>query len=1178
MALLSIVIAVYDVEPYLPATLASIRDQTHRDLEVVMVDDGSTDRSAEIAASFAARDDRFRLVHQDNHGLGHARNTGLRLATGEFLTFVDSDDVLPHYACRTAVRTLETTGSDFLSGNEYRFDLRGAHPAPMLESNFAVTRLRTNVTKHRSLMRDLLPHNKVYRRTFWDAAGLRFPEGILFEDGPVSIQAHALAKSVDIISTPIYYWRLRDDASRSLSQLADDERFFVDRIYASTLSADFLEEYRPDLLRDFFTWDIKHKFSIMYGALPRAPIAVQEQFMRAAVPHLRRVPPEVIRNLPPALRRRVQLTRTGDLNLLLDEFRSRRIAAVRRAGWAATLGSRGWALLSRLDTLRAVRAYLRVKPSTGGVRSAVTDFSRVGQRLRLAGYGSIVGLPADRRLTAGNRVIWARHQESRRLVRLRVRGRSSPEATTVSESTRLSYRRAGFIAELPLTGLRDGAGRWRYGSWLFAIGSLTARGLARSGLRIGPEAYRTDPMPIPLDDHTRLIPTITGGVLGFRVEKSLVSHAECEVDGADLVITGRVAGRVEAEAAVGLGRVNGVAELPVPVQWRPGSGSDTRFEARLALSDVVAAVSPVASTPLAGIPDRLHVGLRLRAGDLAWQQFACRPGFAGVSAVVAGHPVAAQPDPEGYLAVTVRAPGPVVVAASWSPDGQLRLSGIGADQVRRFQLIGRHSSHTERRVLPCTAAPDGSWHARFDPEAVPLVGAATALRAGQWRLTLRLTGHAGEQIDSDLPYAPEIFTGAGRPRIVHGDRYWLKPLVPDGLALRINSRLSLAERGTYNAARMRRTVYSAARDRARLRDVVLYDSFTGNQYSDAPRAVHEELCARQVDLTHVWVTRDGQAPVPPGVRTVEANSRECFEALATSRYVVANTHLPSWLRRREGQVVAQTWHGIGFKRVAFDLDSIQFANPTYLDKLAREAPNWSFLVSPSSFCTETMRRAFRYDGEICEIGSPRNDALFTSDRAAVTERVRRVLGLPADRKLLLYAPTWRDNQFYGPGRYKFDLRLDVSAFPSRLQREYVLLVRRHPNTVDDLLGYDSDFLFDVANYPDVRDLLVAADVLITDYSTISLDFLNTGRPILYYAYDLASYRDNLRGFYFDLEREGPGPVLETTGEVVNALRDLPAVREQYATRYQRFQEIYCHAEDGHATSRLIERLLRDRNP
>jgi CDP-glycerol glycerophosphotransferase len=1174
MALLSIVLPIYNVEPYLRDCLDSLVRQTHRELEVVMVDDGSTDRSAEIAAELAERDQRFRLVRQENNGLGHARNTGARLATGQFITFVDSDDVLPHYASRTAVHTLNQTGSDFLSGNEYRLDSTGAYPTPMLESNFAVTRLRTNVARRPSLLRDLLPHNKVYRKSFWDAAGLEFPEGILFEDGPVSIRAHALAKSVDIVSTPIYYWRLREDANRSLSQLADDERFFVDRIFASTLSADFLETHRPELLADFYSWDVQHKFAVMYKALPQAPRAVQERFVQAAVPHLQRAPADVVRRLPPALRRWLAITRTGDLDALLAVLPPPAAAPARSPAIRPPLVRRARALLAKAYPLRVVRAYARARPSASAVHSAVAELASDGDRLSLRGYGHLGELPANGRLTAANRLLWARHQESRRMVRLRLRSRSSPPATAASGDPYFSYRWSGFEATLRLADLRDKAGGWRYGTWLVALGALTGRGLARGGLKVDVDGWRADPAPIALDGGARLIPTVTNGVLGFRIEAAGVALAECRLDRDAIVVTGQIGGGPEPAATLVLGRVNGVPECSAPVEWLPGSGEHSRFTGRLPLAEVLDAVSPVAPTPVGGVPDRLYVGLR--AGEPAWQPIACGPDAAGLAATVADHHLLVQPASDGYLAVTVRPPGPIVTEASWTPSGRLRLAGAGAEPGR-YQLIGWHDSNTERRVLPSAGQPDGSWQARFDPERVPLSGAETALRAGSWRLVLRTTDRSGNQLDTDLPYAPQIFADAGLDRIAYTDRYRVGRTGPDGLALRVSSRLATSERGAYHYTRLREQVY-AARSLGTLREAVVYDSFNGKQYSDAPRAVHEQLCARNAGVAHVWVTRDGQAPVPAGTTTVEANSRAWFEALATSRFVVANTHLPPWVTRRPGQVIVQTWHGIGFKRVAFDMDGVQFANPRYLEKLAQEAPNWSFLVSPSSFCTEIMRRAFRYDGEICEIGSPRNDVLFTGDRASITERVRRTLELPAGRKILLYAPTWRDDAFYGPGRYKFDMRLDVAQLPPELARDYVLLVRRHPNTVDDLLGHDSDFVYDVAHYPDVRDLLVAADVLITDYSTISLDFLNTGRPILYYAYDLATYRDDLRGFYFDLVGEGPGPVLETNAELVEALGDLGAIQRRYRDRYERFRQIYCHAEDGHATDRLIDRLRQDGLP
>jgi CDP-glycerol glycerophosphotransferase len=1163
MALLSVVLPIHNVEEYLQPALDSLATQTHRDIEVVMVDDGSTDDSSAIAAGYQRSDPRFTLVRQENGGLGNARNTGVRHATGDLLMFVDSDDVIPHYAFKTIVSTLEQTGSDFVTGKVSRIDARGAFPAPMHKEAFTHSELQTNVTERPALMRDLLACNKVYRRDFWDTAGLEFVEGILYEDGPTSVRAHACAKSVDVIAVPIYYWRLRDGVTRSLSQQSEDKRFFVDRIYASRVSADFLRERRADLLPAFYAMDVKHKFDIMYKALPLANTENQQLFMQAAVPYLAGMPSKVIEDLPPSLQERVQLTREGSLDDLLAHLRP----PPKDTTVTLSPAARAKTVLRRSHALRTVNAYLRRPASTSKVRSAVTGMELTGQRLTIHGYSYVVGLPAEGRLTAANRIFWARHERTRRRARLSARSHPSPLATASALESSWSYRRSGFTATLDLRGLRDQSGEWGYGTWVIAMGAVTLRGLHRGGLRIGPDANRMDVEPFQVDAGTRLLPYFEDGVMKLSLERIGAELAECRLVGSDLVIEGRAA--AAGSAHLQLCRVEGVAELSVPVEVDKSS----RFTATVPIAAAVSAFAPVAVPPVAGVQDRLQ--LEMAAGE-ARCRVTCAPEFSGVAAFHAGHHLALHPEADAGAVVTIRPTLPVVEDAAWDGAGALRISGSGAREAGEQLVVCRHTARKEERAYPVEVAPSGQWSVRIDPERAPHGGGYGGLRAGLWRLVLRARDAAGRSTDTDLPYLPRVFDGSEGHRIEFAERYRLERIGVDALAVRVHPRLRPEERGMYHSRQLRESFYPTARVELPLRDAVLYDSFTGKQFSDSPRAVYEELLARGEDLEHVWVTRDGEAPVPPSTRTVERNSRAFFEALATARYVVANTHLPPWFQRREGQVVAQTWHGIGFKRVGFDIEAVQFANKAYLANLLREAPNWSFLVSPNAFCTPILRRAFRYEGEICEIGSPRNDLLIAGDRAAITQQVRAAAGLPADKKIILYAPTWRDNEYHAAGQYKFNLRLDVSKLPPQIKDEYVLLVRRHPNTVDDLLGRGSDFVWDVANYPDTRDLLAAADVLITDYSTIALDFANTGRPMLFYTYDLASYRDDLRGFYFDLESEAPGPVVETTAEVAAALCDLPSMIEQYRERYDAFRRIFCHAEDGRATDRLVERLLRDR--
>jgi CDP-glycerol glycerophosphotransferase len=232
MPRISVVVPIHNVEAYLRPCLRSIATQTSADLEVVMVDDGSTDGSAAIAADFARRDTRFRLLAQPNAGLGAARNTGADAARGEFLAFVDGDDVLTPRAYERLLAALDRTGSDFATGNVHRLAGTGTSQAAFLARTFARTRLATHVTRFRPLLADRVAWNKLWRRSFWDAERLRFPEGVVHEDIPVTLPAHFSARSVDVIAEPVYLWRVREDGAPSITQRRLERRVLLDRLAA----------------------------------------------------------------------------------------------------------------------------------------------------------------------------------------------------------------------------------------------------------------------------------------------------------------------------------------------------------------------------------------------------------------------------------------------------------------------------------------------------------------------------------------------------------------------------------------------------------------------------------------------------------------------------------------------------------------------------------------------------------------------------------------------------------------------------------------------------------------------------------------------------------------------------------------------------------------------------------
>src|SRR5699024_7950338 len=161
---------------------------------------------------------------------------------------------------------------------------------------------------------------------------------------------------------------------------------------------------------------------------------------------------------------------------------------------------------------------------------------------------------------------------------------------------------------------------------------------------------------------------------------------------------------------------------------------------------------------------------------------------------------------------------------------------------------------------------------------------------------------------------------------------------------------------------------------------------------------------------------------------------------------------------------------------------------------------------------------------------PRNDIFFNHDQEKYVSKIKNKLQLPKDKKVILYAPTFRDDQTSKNNKFLFDINLDLHQMQERLGNDYILLLRMHVVISNKIKidPYLQNFVKNVSNYPDIQELSLMADVLITDYSSIMFDFANTKKPIVFYTYDFDNYRNNLRGFYMDFENEAPGPFVYDT--------------------------------------------------
>ena len=349
---------------------------------------------------------------------------------------------------------------------------------------------------------------------------------------------------------------------------------------------------------------------------------------------------------------------------------------------------------------------------------------------------------------------------------------------------------------------------------------------------------------------------------------------------------------------------------------------------------------------------------------------------------------------------------------------------------------------------------------------------------------------------------------------------------------------------------------------------VVFESWRG-KYSDSPRAVSERLAVLRPDLRRIWVVADNDVDLPDDVGRVVRNTPAYFARIATAKYFLSNDMMPRYPLKTSRTTYVQLWHGTPLKRVGFDVPDAQYDGADlYAKRLAKDVRRWDHLVSPNHFSTEKLSKAFRYDGSVLEIGYPRNDSLSGPTATELRDKTRAELGLSPGTRAVLYTPTWRDDYLTGQAKPN-PLAAEVEQVLAALPEDTVLLFRFHHLVAASSPVPSHPRAIDVSGHPDIQALYLAADLMITDYSSTMFDFAVTGRPMIFYTYDLADYRDQLRGFYFDLEQEAPGPLVTTTAELTAVLNDEEALRTSYAGAYDAFRAKYCHLDDGHASDRLI---------
>lgn len=340
--------------------------------------------------------------------------------------------------------------------------------------------------------------------------------------------------------------------------------------------------------------------------------------------------------------------------------------------------------------------------------------------------------------------------------------------------------------------------------------------------------------------------------------------------------------------------------------------------------------------------------------------------------------------------------------------------------------------------------------------------------------------------------------------------------------------------------------------------------FSGHsrRYNDSPRAIYEYLInnSRYAHYKFVWALEDVSTQIPGNALKVKSDTFSYFIYSLRAKYWITCVNIERSLHYKKANCTyLNTWHGTPFKYIGNDAIGRKDYNFETTD----------FFCYASEFEKEIYKRAFKVKEEaLIATGLPRNDSLYNVTTAEIND-IKARLNIPANKKVILYAPTWRDSTDGGKS-CAIAPPIDPIKWQHEFGKDYIILFRMHAYT-NKLIGIKfNEVLRDFSEYPDINDLFKISDILISDYSASMADYCILERPILCFAYDYEDYKES-RGLYIDYSKEMPSGVLKSEDSVIDYIKNMNYDDECRKTQEMLKSKLINYG--GNATELCVKRLF-----
>ena len=1159
----SVVVPIYNMGEYLNECLDSLVNQTLKEIEVLMVNDGSTDSSEEIASEYANKYSNFYLFNKSNGGLSSARNYAIPFVKGEYIAFLDSDDYVSEDAYEKLYDMSGNGECDIIMGNVERFNSKRYHSSSLHVKVFKDDIKNTNIFNYPELIYDTIATNKLFKLEFWIANDFKFPEGVLYEDIPVIIPAQFKSESTAVLTDIIYFWREREGLNKSITQDRVNITNFKDRLNALKSVDRFVEENVVDetcIYYKYFKW-IDLDLKIYINLLDQADNDFIEYFIPQFQNYIKNIPKYVFKDLRAIDQIKYYFIEISDVDSLLQtlDFEKNRMKSLE-------VVLKGDKYFGKFPFKGIPEEYFEMTNefNTGSEVRQINKMEISDGVLNINGYLYIKKVNFDKKSEVNFKAKLVNIVNGKEL-ELNIENIKIPELSRkfwvrtiyyILRSPLDLYHWSGYNINIDLNDpklLELGQGTYKI------VINLQKPGIDRD-IILGSKNNKPIVKPYlanynnlvvkynAVDDLCFIVKLTHSGVINSHYKKEGL-YLEGWFDDKTL----------ENHLMICQNEDN--TKIPIITKSNDGLKINSIIRNKFPDSEGFTAIIP--NEIMKNLEDGNWFLKHYRAeqieplnGNVAQTEILDK-NLISLFETSAGDMVIRNDEVETYL-----------YSLNWE-NSNLKLSTcLNKDSLQNNEVLNSK--------LRFVSKADGiTFHAESvdkEENEIFLKNHYEVKTIDEEGLNLFLQGiweiYADYSLSSSVRSQKITVINHKNFENKNFSTHSYQPCTLDGyLGLKVDLVWSWESMTPNRRKILERYVYSLLRYLPINNKRILFDSYWTTKYSCNPRYLYEYIDKNYPEYECIWVFNDESMKINGNGKKVRFQTLKYFYYMATSKYFVSNVNFPDFYKKRKGAVEIQTMHGTPLKTIGLDVES-DFKTKESRDKFIRRCKRWDYLIVSSDKVADISKRCFLFNKEFLKVGYPRIDEIFKLNTPENIRKIKADLKIPENKTLILYAPTWRVKD-------QFEMMLDLKKMKEILGDEYILLLRLHHFSINgldrDLLN---DFVIDISGYESIEKLYVISDALITDYSSVMFDYGVLNKPMIFFAYDLNKYKNYLRGFNLDFEKEAPGPIVSTSDEVIDEIIKLNTIKSRYVDKITAFELNYLQYENGTSCKNVFEKVIR----